>query len=122
MASVVGGEAQALYGGRGGIAVQLILFAGVLGVALVVYGLWRLLRGDEMREYRFVAVAFVFLYVIFVATAGRPYYLVGLYAPLAAAGALGFARRREHSMGRRWPVWLPVASTTGLAVGALVLR
>jgi 4-amino-4-deoxy-L-arabinose transferase-like glycosyltransferase len=121
MASVVGGEAEALYGGRGGIAVQLILFAGVLGVALVVYGLWRLLRDDEMREYRFVAVAFVFLYVIFVATAGRPYYLVGLYAPLAAAGALGFARRREHGTVRRWPVWLAVASSTGLAVGALVL-
>lgn len=121
MASVVRGEAEALYGGRAGIAVQLILFAGVLGVALVGYGLWRLLRDDEMREYRFLAVAFVILYVMFVAAGGRPYYLVGLYAPLAAAGALGFARRREHGKGRRWPAWLAVASSTGLAVGALVL-
>jgi hypothetical protein len=47
MASVVGCEAEALYGGRAGIAVQLILFAGVWGVALVGYGLWRLLRTAE---------------------------------------------------------------------------
>jgi hypothetical protein len=59
--------------------------------------------------------------VMFVATAGRPYYLVGLYAPLAAAGALGFARRREHGKRRRWPLWLAVASSTAVAVGALVL-
>jgi ABC-type Co2+ transport system permease subunit len=121
MASVVAGEAQALYGGRGGIAVELILFAGLLGVTLAGYGLWRLLRDDEMREFRFVAVAFAVLYVVFVATAGRPYYLVGLYAPLAAAGALGFSRRREHGKRRRWPLCLAVASSTGLAVGALVL-
>jgi len=121
MASVVGGEAEALYGGRGGIAVQLIVFAGVLGVALGGYGLWRLLRDDDMREYRFLAVAFAVLYVMVVATAGRPYYLVGLYAPLAAAGALGFARRREHGPTRRWPGWLAVAASTALASGALVL-
>ena len=60
-----------------------------------------------MREYRFLAVAFAVLYVIVVATAGRPYYLVGLYAPLAAAGALGFARRREHGPTR------PMAGVAG---------
>jgi 4-amino-4-deoxy-L-arabinose transferase-like glycosyltransferase len=121
MAPVVAGEAEALYGGRGGIAVQLILFAGVLGVALACYGLWRLLRDDAMREYRFLAVAFAVLYVMFVATAGRPYYLAGMYAPLAAAGALGFAQRRELGKRRRWPVWLAVAISTGLAAGALIL-
>jgi hypothetical protein len=44
----------------------------------------------------------VVLYVVFVATAGRPYYLAGLYAPLAAAGALGCSgvenRRRPPTM------------------------
>ncbi|MDT5006423.1 MAG: hypothetical protein QOJ24_3599 [Mycobacterium sp.] len=110
---------------------QVILLCSVLLVAVALAGPRELLRrpmlwlggviDDEMREYRFVAVAFVFLYVIFVATAGRPYHLVGLYAPLAAAGALGFARRREHGTVRRWPVWLGVASSTGLAVGALAL-
>ena len=41
------------------------------------------------------------LYVVFVATAGRPYYIVGLYAPLAAAGALGLQRCRETAAARR---------------------
>jgi hypothetical protein len=88
MAPVVAGEAEALYGGRSGIAAQLILFAGVAGVALVLYGLLRLLRSDELRDYRFIGVTFVVLYVLVVATQGHPFYLAGLYAPLAAAGAL----------------------------------
>jgi 4-amino-4-deoxy-L-arabinose transferase-like glycosyltransferase len=106
MAPVVAGEAEALYGGRPGIAVQMIVFAGVMAAALVLYGLWRLLRDDELRDYRFIGVAFLVLYVVFVATAGRPYYLAGLYAPLAAAGALGLQRPRETGPSRRrWLIW-----------------
>ena len=122
MAPVVAGEAEALYGGRPGIAVQLIVFAGVAGAALVLYGLWRLLRDDELRDYRFIGVAFVVLYVVFVATAGRPYYLAGLYAPLAAAGALGLQRRRETAPSRRrWLIWLGYGLSVALAVGVLIL-
>jgi len=119
MAPVVAGEAEALYGGRLGIAWQMLLYAGVLGIVLGGYGLWHLFRG--MREYRFIAVTFVVLYVLFVATAGRPYYLAGLYAPLAAAGALGLQRRREAGRQRRWVARLGVASSAALAVGVLVL-
>jgi hypothetical protein len=54
-----------------------------------VYGLWRLLRADELRSYRFLAVTFLPLYALFVVTPGRPYYLGGLYGVFAAAGALG---------------------------------
>jgi 4-amino-4-deoxy-L-arabinose transferase-like glycosyltransferase len=121
MARVVAGEAEALYGGRPGIAVQLILFAGVLGVGFLGYGLWRLFRDDELREYRFVAVTFVVLYAAFVATAGRPYYLAGLYAPLVAAGVLGLQRRRETGKRRRWLARVAVASSAALAIGTLVL-
>lgn len=120
MAPVVAGDAEALYGGRPGIAVQLIVFAGVLGIALLGYGLWRLFRDGELREFRFIAVAFVVLYAIFVLTAGRPYYLAGLYAPLFAAGALGLQRRREAGRRRRWPGWVAVALSAALAVGTLV--
>jgi hypothetical protein len=119
---VVAGEAVALYGGRPGIVVQMIVFAGVAGVALVLYGLWRLLRDDELRDYRFIGVAFVALYVVFVATAGRPYYLAGLYAPLAAAGALGLQRRREAGPSRRrWLIWPGYVLSGALAVGILIL-
>ncbi len=121
MAQVVAGEAEVLYGGRPGIAVQLILLAGVLGVGLGGYGLWRLFRDDALREYRFVAVTFVVLFAMFVATAGRPYYLAGLYGPLTAAGALGLQRRREAGKGRRWLLWPAVALSVALAVAALVV-
>lgn len=122
MAPVVAGEADALSGGRPGIAVQLIAYAGVAGLILVLYGLWRLFRGEELRDYRFIGATFVALYVLFVATAGRPYYLVGLYAPLAAAGALGMQRRREAGRNRlRWLVWPAFALSLALVVGALVL-
>jgi hypothetical protein len=122
MAPVVAGEAEALYGGRPGIAVEMIVFAGVAGAALVLYGLWRLLRDDELRNYRFIAAAFVVLYVVFVATTGRPYYLAGLYAPLAAAGALGLQRRREAGPSRRRWLRCPGYVLSGaLAVGILIL-
>lgn len=121
MATVVAGEAEALYGGRPGIAVQLLVFAGVLGVPLACYGLWRLFRADEMHEYRFMAVTFVVLYVLFVLTAGRPYYLAGMYAPMVAAGALGLQRRRESGVDRRWLARAAVAASVALAAGVLVL-
>jgi hypothetical protein len=109
MTPVVAGEAEALYGGRPGIAVQLLVFAGLAGLVLGAYGLFRLFRADEMRPYRYLGMTFVVLYVVFVATAGRPYYLAGLYAPLAAAGALGLQRRREAGRSPRrrlaWPAW-----------------
>jgi len=122
MAPVVAGEAEALYGGRPGIAVQLIAFAGVAGAALALYGLWRLFRDDELRDYRFIGVAFAVLYVVFVATAGRPYYLAGLYAPLVAAGSLGLQRRRESGPSRRrWLIWLGYGLSMALAVAVLIL-
>ncbi len=100
---------------------QLILYAGVLGAALGCYGLWLLLRAEELREYRFIAITFVVLFVLFVITAGRPYYLSGLYAPLAAAGALGFQRRREAGHDRRRLARAAVACSTALAIGVLIL-
>lgn len=121
MAGVLAAEAQALYGGRPGIAVTLVVSAGVAGTVLSLYGLWRLLRADELRTYRFLAVTFLVLYVLFVAVAGRPYYLGGLYGLLAAAGALGLQRRREA--GRRrwsWVAW-PAYALSAAAAGGMLL-
>ncbi|HYZ68022.1 MAG TPA: glycosyltransferase family 39 protein, partial [Mycobacterium sp.] len=122
MAPVVAGEADALSGGPPGIATMLIGYAGVAGVALVLYGLWRLFHDDGLREYRFLGATFVALYALFVATAGRPYYLIGLYAPLAAIGALALQRRRETGHARRkWLAWPAYILSIALASGALVL-
>ncbi|MGV0795258.1 glycosyltransferase family 39 protein [Mycolicibacterium sp. XJ1819] len=122
MAPVVAGEAEALYGGRGWIAVQLVVYAGVAGLVLASYGLWRLFRDPDLRDYRFLAIAAVGLYVLFVATAGRPYYLAGLYAPLAAAGALGMQRRREAGAARPpWLIWSGYTVSAALAIATLAL-
>jgi hypothetical protein len=122
MGSVVVGEAEALYGGRPGIAVQLLIFAGVGLLALALYGLWRIFRDPALRDYRFLGVAFVVLYVFFVGIAGRPYYLAGWYAPLAAVGALAMQHRRESRATRdRWLVWPIAAASVAVALGTLVM-
>jgi hypothetical protein len=98
------------------------VFAGLAGLVLGAYGLVRLLLADELRAYRYLGVTFVALCVVFVATAGRPYYLAGLYAPLAAAGALGLQRRREAgARQRRWLVWPAWLAAVAVAVGILVV-
>jgi 4-amino-4-deoxy-L-arabinose transferase-like glycosyltransferase len=121
MVTIVAGEAEPLYGGRPGIAVQLLLFAGVAGTALVGYGVWLLFRDAELRPYRFLAATFLVLFAVFVATAGRPYYLCGLYSPLAAAGAIGLQRRRASpNAARRRP--LPqIAASAVVAVAAVAV-
>jgi hypothetical protein len=101
--------------------VQLIVYAGVLGVILAAVGLWAMLRSAELRQYRFLAITFVVLFIVFVGAAGRPYYLAGLYAPLAAAGALVLQRRREVAPTRRWPGRAAAAASVAVAAGALVL-
>ncbi|MGU3501862.1 glycosyltransferase family 39 protein [Mycobacterium sp. C31M] len=122
MSHVVAAEAGPLYGGRGGIAVQLVVAAGVLGVALAGYGLVRLVRDPALRDFRFLGLTLVVLYVVFVVTAGRPYYLCGLYAPVAAIGAIALQRRREAG-ATRWgrAAWPGYALSAAAAIGGLVL-
>jgi hypothetical protein len=62
-----------------------------------------LLRRRALRPFRLIAVAWIFLVVVFLATGGKPYYLAGMFPVLLAAGAIetdewlerGSARRRE---------------------------
>lgn len=122
MGAVVASEAEFLYGGRPGVGVTLIIMAGVVGTVLALCGAWWLLRAEEFRPYRFLAVTFLVLFVVFVVTPGRPYYLNGLHGLLAAAGAVGLQRRREAGRRRfRWAVWPAYALSTVAAGGMLVL-
>jgi 4-amino-4-deoxy-L-arabinose transferase-like glycosyltransferase len=122
MTAVVASEADALYGGRTGVAVLLLGMGGVAGTVLGGYGLWRLLHAGELRAHRFLAVTFLVLFVVFVVAPGRPYYLGGFYGVLAAAGALGLQRRREAGRRRlRWVAWPAYALSAAAAGGMLVL-
>lgn len=107
MAAAVAAESSSLSGGRSGTALSQVLYAGIAGAFLLGYGLWRLVFAPEHREHRFLGVTFVAMYLLFVATAARPYYLIGLYGIVMAAGAVGLQRRRETEQTRRfgWVVW-----------------
>jgi 4-amino-4-deoxy-L-arabinose transferase-like glycosyltransferase len=65
---------------------QLVIVSPLL-VPVWGTGLWRLARDPALRRWRAFAVAWVVLLVVFVATGGKPYYMVGLYPLLLAAGA-----------------------------------
>jgi hypothetical protein len=118
MSEVVVAEAEFLYGGRPGVAIGLVIMAGVAGTVLASYGLALLLRSPD---YRFLAVTALVLFVVFVAAPGRPYYLGGLYGLLAATGAVGLQRRRADGGRRRWLVWPAFVLSTAAAAGMLAL-
>jgi 4-amino-4-deoxy-L-arabinose transferase-like glycosyltransferase len=62
---------------------QFLLVSPLLAPVWIV-GLVRLFRG----EYRFLALTWVVLAVVFMATGGKPYYIAGLLPVLLAAGAV----------------------------------
>ncbi|MCI2423511.1 glycosyltransferase family 39 protein [Saccharopolyspora sp. K220] len=120
MGAVVASESPLLSGGRSGTAVSLVLYAGVVGTTLFLIGLWRLVRSAELRSYRFFAVTTVLLYGFFVLTAARPYYLLGLYGVVMAAGVVGLQRRRESRPSRwGWTAW-PLYALSAAAAGFML--
>ncbi|HEY1641503.1 MAG TPA: glycosyltransferase family 39 protein [Streptosporangiaceae bacterium] len=67
-------------------AEQLVLISVFLAPVLIA-GLVRLFRDRARPGARALAVAYVVLLVVIMATGGKPYYTAGMAAPLAAAGA-----------------------------------
>ncbi len=70
---------------------------GLLSIALAIpaaAGWWRLIRSAELRRWRPLAVAFGLLFLFFLATGGKAYYVAPLYPVLLAAGAVWFERLR----------------------------
>ncbi len=68
---------------------------GLLSLVLVIpaaYGLWLLLRDPEMRRWRPIGIGFLVLFVVFLLTGGKSYYVAGMYPVLLAAGAYGMER------------------------------
>ncbi|WP_051791394.1 glycosyltransferase family 39 protein [Amycolatopsis jejuensis] len=80
---------------------EVVLIAGVpIGIVLLGYGLWQLLRRPD---YRFLAWVTLGLAVVFVVVNGRSYYLAGMFAPCWAAAAVAL----ESRPAARWWRWLP---------------
>ncbi|WP_431952801.1 glycosyltransferase family 39 protein [Nocardia lijiangensis] len=113
---------RAIAGGSSGTSDSPIMFVllqfGLMGPLLTplwIYGLWRLWRESRYRAF---PVAYGLLFVVFLLTGGKAYYLGGMYPILLAAGAVPLAAR----LGRRPGRWAAVgAVVTVNAIGSAVL-
>lgn len=104
MANAVADQVNQAWGGRLAIVPLALLTAGFLvGAALVIHGCYSLLRAPELRDYRLFGWASAVVTVVFVASAGRYYYVAGLYPVLFAASAT----RIELRSPARWWRWIP---------------
>ncbi|WP_020500697.1 ArnT family glycosyltransferase [Sciscionella marina] len=99
MSSVVASE-QEFASGRPLFIPLAIALAGVLGVPLLCYGLWRLVRAEHLRDYRFLVLTTALLFAVFLVLNGREYYVAGIFAALMAAGAAELGRRRLRIPGK----------------------
>ncbi|WP_433463313.1 ArnT family glycosyltransferase [Spirillospora sp. CA-128828] len=108
------------FGGRPGFVPFQILLTGGLMSWLWIYGLWRTYRSDELRPFRFLGHAYLLLNVVFLITAGKPYYLSGLWAALWAAGAVEI-ERNGAPRGWGWAASVPVYALTGITTVLLTL-
>ncbi|MDL4774933.1 MULTISPECIES: glycosyltransferase family 39 protein [Thermomonosporaceae] len=113
--------AEADFGGRPGFVPFELILAGVVLSWLWIYGLWRLFRSRELAPYRFLGIAFLLLNLLYLATAGKPYYLAGLWAALWAAGAVEVERRGGAPRGAGWTLTIPAYAITGLGVVLVTL-
>ncbi len=90
----------------------------LLSIALAVpaaIGWWKLARSETLTPWRPVAVAYGFLFVAFLVTGGKAYYIAPMYSVLLAAGSLWF-----EGLGDRGRRWMAGAAGLGIAVGVLI--
>ncbi|MGA8041050.1 MAG: glycosyltransferase family 39 protein [Acidimicrobiia bacterium] len=93
---------------------QPLLLSVTLAIPAAV-GLWRLARSDHMRPWRPIAVTYALLFVVFLATGAKAYYIAPIYPTLLAAGSIWI---EDLSSGaRRFLIGL---IGIGIAVGVLI--
>ncbi|MFC9974641.1 glycosyltransferase family 39 protein [Spirillospora sp. NPDC127200] len=108
------------FGGPAGFVPFQLILTGLLLSWLWIYGLWRLFRSADLAPYRFLGCAYLLLNVVFLITAGKPYYLSGLWAALWAAGAVE-VERRGAPRGWGWAVSAPAYAVTALMTALTTL-
>jgi 4-amino-4-deoxy-L-arabinose transferase-like glycosyltransferase len=110
--------AEALRARSDGPVAFVILQPVLLSVALAVpaaVGWWRLVRSPRLQKWRALAVTYGILFVVFLVTAGKAYYVAPMYSALFAAGAIWFA-----GLGRTGRRVMAGAAALGVALGMLI--
>jgi 4-amino-4-deoxy-L-arabinose transferase-like glycosyltransferase len=105
------------------IPFQFLLVSPVLAPVWVA-GLVALLRRARLRQFRFFAVAWLVLVVVFLVTGGKPYYVAGLFPVLLGAGAIeadgwlqcGSLRLRRGLLGFAFASTLVVSAIIALPI------
>jgi 4-amino-4-deoxy-L-arabinose transferase-like glycosyltransferase len=93
---------------------QPLLLSVVLAIPAAI-GLWRLARAVELKPWRPLAVSYLLLFLAFLFTGAKPYYIAPMYSLLLAAGSLWF----ESLQGTKRIVMIG-ATAVGIAVGMLI--
>lgn len=88
---------------------QQILLIGPMAAPVWLAGLWALAARPRFAAYRAFPIAYVLLFVLFVVTHGKAYYLSSIYPILLAAGAVAMEG------------WLKGTVARGAALAAVVL-
>lgn len=91
---------------------------GLLSIVLAVpaaIGWWRLVRSPNLRQWRPVGIAFGLLFVFFLVTGGKSYYVAPMYPVLLAAGSLWFEGLGD--LGRRVMIG---AAAVGIFIGLFI--
>lgn len=104
--------ARALARRSDGPAAFVLQQIGLLSIALAIpaaVGLGRLLRAEQLRRWRPIGIAFLVLFVAFLVSGGKSYYVAPMYPVLLAAGA-GWIEELERLRGRL------MAGTTAVGV------
>jgi len=113
MGAAISAEVAHTWGGRALFLPSALVVAGLpIGVVLLCYGLWRLLRAPWLREYRFLGWTALGLAALVLAVNGRSYYVAGMFGVCWAVAAVEIERRQASRWWRRlatWPVYVLTA-------------
>jgi 4-amino-4-deoxy-L-arabinose transferase-like glycosyltransferase len=81
--------------------VQQLLLMGPAAAPVWIAGLWASLRQPKLAVYRAFLIAYVFLFIFFVVTHGKAYYITPIYPTLLAIGAVAVERWLQSAVWRR---------------------
>lgn len=76
---------------------------GLVSIVLVVpvaFGWWRLMRSPDMEPWRPIGIATVILFLFFLVSGGKSYYMAGMYPVLLAAASRWFDDLSERKQDR----------------------